>query len=73
MHFEEAVEFLGLPYSSFMEIVPTLPRHAITLARFEYRRRELLAWGKWRRPLRRAEYERQKKEERAAFTRPAPL
>ena len=37
------VEFLGLPYSSFREIAPTLPRHAITLARFGYLRRELLA------------------------------
>ena len=43
---EEAAEFLSLPYSSFREIAPTLPRHAITPARFGYLRRELLAWGK---------------------------
>jgi hypothetical protein len=42
---EEAARFLGLPYSSFREIAPTLPRHAITPARFGYLRRELLAWG----------------------------
>jgi hypothetical protein len=46
MSSEEAAEFLGLPYSSFREIAPTLPRHAITPARFGYLRRELLAWGK---------------------------
>jgi hypothetical protein len=40
---EEAAEFLGLPYSSFREIAPSLPRHAITPARFGYLRRELLA------------------------------
>ena len=45
---EEAAEFLGLPYSTFREIAPTLPRHAITPARFGYLRRELLAWGKGR-------------------------
>ena len=45
---EEAAEFLGLPYSSFREIAPELPRHAITPARFGYLRRELLAWGKGR-------------------------
>ena len=43
---EEAAEFLGLPYSSFREIAPSLPRHTITPARFGYLRRELLAWGK---------------------------
>jgi len=43
---EEAAEFLSLPYSSFREIAPNLPRHAITPARFGYLRRELLAWGK---------------------------
>ncbi len=43
---EEAAEFLGLPYSSFREIAPDLPRHAITPARFGYLRRELLEWGK---------------------------
>jgi hypothetical protein len=43
---EEAAGFLGLPYSSFREIAPNLPRHAITPARFGYLRRELLAWGK---------------------------
>ncbi len=42
---EEAAKFLGLPYSTFREIAPTLPRHAITPARFGYLRRELLAWG----------------------------
>jgi hypothetical protein len=45
---EEAAEFLGLPYSSFREIAPNLPRHAITLARFGYLRHELLAWGRER-------------------------
>ena len=40
---EEAAEFLGLPYSSFREIAPSLPRHAITPARFGYLRRELIA------------------------------
>jgi hypothetical protein len=48
MSSEEAAEFLGLPYSSFREIAPNLPRHAITPARFGYLRRELLAWGKER-------------------------
>jgi hypothetical protein len=43
---EEAAEFLGLPYSSFREIAPSLPRHAITPARFGYLRAELLAWGR---------------------------
>ncbi len=43
---EEAAEFLGLPYSTFREIAPNLPRHAITPARFGYLRSELLAWGK---------------------------
>jgi hypothetical protein len=45
---EEAAEFLGLPYSSFREIAPSLPRHAITPACFGYLRRELLAWGRER-------------------------
>lgn len=45
MNSEEAAEFLGLPYSSFREIAPNLPRHAITPARFGYLRRELLEWG----------------------------
>ena len=44
----EAAEFLGLPYSSFREIAPELPRHAIAPARFGYLRRELLAWGRER-------------------------
>jgi uncharacterized protein YoaH (UPF0181 family) len=48
MSSEEAAEFLGLPYSSFREIAPNLPRHAITPARFGYLRRELLAWGRER-------------------------
>jgi hypothetical protein len=43
---EEAAEFLGLPYSSFREIASSLPRHAITPARFGYLRRELLEWGR---------------------------
>ncbi len=30
MNAVEAAEFLGLPYSSFREIAPDLPRHAIT-------------------------------------------
>jgi hypothetical protein len=46
MSAEEAAEFLGIPYSSFREIAPDLPRHAITPARYGYLRRELLAWGK---------------------------
>ncbi len=46
MSSEEAAEFLGLPYSSFREIAPSLPRHAITPARFGYLRAELLAWGR---------------------------
>ena len=45
MNSEEAAAFLGLPYSSFREIAPSLPRHAITPARFGYLRRELLAWA----------------------------
>jgi hypothetical protein len=48
MNSEEAAEFLGLPYSSFREIAPSLPRHAITPARFGYLRRELLEWGRER-------------------------
>jgi hypothetical protein len=48
MSSEEAADFLGLPYSSFREIAPSLPRHAITPARFGYLRRELLAWGRKR-------------------------
>jgi hypothetical protein len=48
MNSEEAAEFLGLPYSSFREIAPSLPRHAITPARFGYLRRELLTWGRER-------------------------
>jgi hypothetical protein len=46
------MEFLGLRYSSFHEIAPTLPRHTITLARLGYLRRELLAWGRAGEPLR---------------------
>jgi hypothetical protein len=42
---EETAEFLGLPYSSFREIAPNLPRHAITPTCFGYLRRELLEWG----------------------------
>jgi hypothetical protein len=48
MNSEEAAEFLGLPYASFREIAPNLPRHAITPARCGYLRRELLAWGRER-------------------------
>jgi hypothetical protein len=48
MNSEEAAKFLGLPYSSFREIAPSLPRHAITPARFGYLRRELLEWGRER-------------------------
>ncbi len=48
MSSEEAAEFLGLPYSSFREIAPSLPRHTITPARFGYLRRELLAHFKAR-------------------------
>jgi hypothetical protein len=48
MSSEEAATFLGLPYSSFREIAPSLPRHAITPARFGYLRRELLMWGRER-------------------------
>jgi len=48
MSSEEAAEFLGLPYSSFREIAPHLPRHAITPARYGYLRKELLAWGRER-------------------------
>lgn len=44
----EAVAFLGLPYASFKEIAPGLPRHRITPARFEYLRRELPAWARGR-------------------------
>ncbi len=40
----EAADFLGLPYSSFREIAPSLPRHAVTPQRFVYLRRELLKW-----------------------------
>jgi hypothetical protein len=39
-----AAEFLGIPYASFREIAPSLPRIAITPARFGYLRRELLAY-----------------------------
>ena len=42
MDSREAAAFLGLPYASFKEIAPGLPRHAITPARFGYLRRELL-------------------------------
>jgi hypothetical protein len=48
MDSHQAAEFLGLPYSSFREIAPNLPRHAITPARFGYLRSELLAWGRER-------------------------
>ena len=41
---EAAADFLGLPYSSFREIAPSLPRHAVTPHRFVYLRRELLTW-----------------------------
>ena len=45
---EQAAKFLGLSYTSFREIAPSLPRHAITPARFGYLRRELLEWGRGR-------------------------
>lgn len=45
---EQAAKFLGLPYTSFREIAPSLPRRAITPARFGYLRRELLEWGRGR-------------------------
>jgi hypothetical protein len=44
MDAREAAEFLRLPYSSFREIAPTLPRHAVTPSRFVYLRGELLGW-----------------------------
>jgi hypothetical protein len=44
MDFRKAAEFLGLPYNNFREIAPSLPRHAVTPARFVYLRRELLKW-----------------------------
>lgn len=44
MDSREAAEFLRLPYSSFREIAPTLPRHAVTSQRFVYMRKELLEW-----------------------------
>ena len=42
MDSKEAAAFLCLPYSSFREIAPTLPSHAITPQRFGYLRREHL-------------------------------
>jgi hypothetical protein len=48
MDSREAAAFLGLPYASFKEIAPGLPRHAITPARFGYLRRELIEWGRGR-------------------------
>lgn len=36
------MNFLGLPYSSFREIAPKLPRHPVTPQRFVYLRLELL-------------------------------
>ncbi len=49
MNSEETAEFLGFPYPSFREIAPTLLGHAaITTVRYEYLRRELLAWGRER-------------------------
>ena len=44
MDSKEAAKFLRLPYSSFREIAPTLPRHAVKPHWFVYVRRELLAW-----------------------------
>ena len=43
MDSREAAEFLGIPYKSFREIAPSLPRTAITPARFGYLRKNLLA------------------------------
>ncbi len=49
MDSREAAAFLGLPYASFKEIAPGLPRHAAIMpARFRYLRRELLAWARER-------------------------
>lgn len=48
MDSKQAAEFLALPYNSFRELAPSLapslPRHAITPARFGYLRRELPAY-----------------------------
>jgi len=44
MDAREAAVFLRLPYSSFREIAPMVPRHAVTPQRFVYVRSELLAW-----------------------------
>jgi len=44
MNSKETAKFRRLPYSSFREIAPTLPRHAVTPQRFVYLRSELLAW-----------------------------
>ena len=48
MDSREAAAFLSLPYASFKEIAPGLPRHRITPGRIGYLRRELLAWGRGR-------------------------
>lgn len=40
----EAAEFLRMPWQSFREIAPSLPRHAITRGKFVYLRSELLEW-----------------------------
>lgn len=44
MDSEQAAEFLKLPYNSFRELAPNLPRHRVTPARIVYFRRELLTW-----------------------------
>lgn len=44
MDSKEAAAYLGLPYNSFRELAPDLPRHSVTPARFVYLRRELLTW-----------------------------
>lgn len=44
MESQEAAKFLKLPYSSFREIAPSLPRHHVTPSRIVYFRRELLEW-----------------------------
>jgi hypothetical protein len=41
---KEAAEFLRLPYSTFKQIAPSLPRHPVTEQRFVYHRRELIEW-----------------------------
>lgn len=44
MNAQEAADFLRIPYGTFRQLAPELPRHAITEARFVYLRSELLGW-----------------------------